>query len=119
MAYTCNKSLFSFLSFGFVSSPDARVLEQWCPDSKNTLLGSGDGWLAPPAGHPSAEVVPAGHWAARDERVRPGHPDPQHAHHHVLLLPQQVWGTGHMIISKLFFVFLFVHYLICECFAER
>lgn len=50
-------------------SPDAGILEHRCSDCKDTLLGSGDGWLASPAGHPSAEVVPPGHRTGSDERV--------------------------------------------------
>lgn len=36
---------------------DAGTMEQWKADFKNSLLGSGYGWLATTTGHPSAEVV--------------------------------------------------------------
>lgn len=50
-------------------SPDARVLEHRRLDSKDALLGSGDGWLASPAGHPPAKMVPLGLRTGSDERV--------------------------------------------------
>lgn len=51
----------------YLSFSDAGVLEYRCADSKDTLLGSGDGRMAPPAGHSSIEVVPPGHRAGSDE----------------------------------------------------
>lgn len=55
------------LSSFLKSSPDAGVLELWCPDSKDTVLGSRNGWLAPPAGHSSTEMVPPGHRTGSNE----------------------------------------------------
>lgn len=55
-------------SYGFsFSSLDEGILDRQCRDSKDTLLGSRNGWLAPPAGHSTAEMVPFGHWTGGDE----------------------------------------------------
>lgn len=54
-------------------SPDAGVLEHRCPFSKDTLLGPRDGWLAPPAGHPAAKMVPPGDGTGSNERIGPCH----------------------------------------------
>lgn len=70
---------------------DAGVLDHGRPVGQDALLGTGHGRMAPPAGHPAAEVVPAGHRAGGDERDGLGDAHPQHAHYHVLLLPQQVF----------------------------
>lgn len=51
-----------------VCPTDARILELGYSDGQDALLGSGNGRLAPPAGHPSAEVVSVGQRAGRDER---------------------------------------------------
>lgn len=69
---------------------DAGVLEHGCCDAEDPLLGSGDGWMASPAGYPAAKMVPLGHRTGGYERVRPGYTHPEHAHHHVLLLPKPV-----------------------------
>lgn len=71
-------------------SSDAGVLERRDSDGQDALLGSGHGRLAAAAGDSTAEVVPAGRRSGRDERDGSGHAHPQHAHHHVLLLPQPV-----------------------------
>lgn len=72
------------------TSLDAGVLEHgWC-DSKDTLLGSGYGRVASSAGYPTAKMVPVGHRTGSNEWVWPGYTHPEHAHHHVFLLPKQV-----------------------------
>lgn len=57
-------------------SLDAGVLEHRRRDGKDTLLGSGYGWLASSTGHPTAKMVPIGHWTSSNERVRPGYTHP-------------------------------------------
>lgn len=91
---------------------DAGVLEHRRPHGKDTLLGSRHGWLAPPSGYSSAEVVSPGHRAGSDEWVWSGHAHPQHAHHHVLLLPQQVTHPTHSLafFVAVFFLFIFCYY---------
>lgn len=76
--------------FSAFCSPDAGVLEHWCPNSKDSLLGPRDGWLAPPAGYTPTKMVSLGYWTGSDEWIWSGHINSEHAHHHVLLLPKQV-----------------------------
>lgn len=55
--------------FSACPSPDEGILEYGCPDSKDKMLGTRDGWLASPSGYPPAEMVPVGHRTGSNERV--------------------------------------------------
>lgn len=51
----------------FFPDLDPGVLEIRHTDCKDTVLGTGHGWLAPSPGHSTAEVVHTGQWAGCDE----------------------------------------------------
>lgn len=99
-------------------SSDAGILEHRCPNSKDTLLGPRDGWLAPPAGHTPTEMVPLGYWTGRNERIGFSHINSEHAHHHVLVLPKQVsWMLKNKqdFVQTLFAVYcLLVNINVCK-----
>ena len=71
---------------------DEAILGRRHHKSENTLLGTGYGWVATPSEHTTTKMVLDGQWSGRNERIRSGHVNTEHAYPHVRILSQSVSG---------------------------